>query len=299
MSVFFQYNLFLKAAELGSLTLAAEAMGCTQSNVSHAVSALEKELGVPLLTRGRKGARLTPEGERLLPLMQAVCQDGERLRRAAEALRGGETGRLRVGSFTSVAVHWLPRIIKGFQARYPGISFELLNGDYGDVEQWLAAGRVDAAFTRLPCDLNCDFLPLYKDRLMAILPPEHPRAHDAAFPLSAIAGETLISLPEGSDHDSIRTLREAGLDPVIGFTTKDDYALIAMVENGLGISIVPELLLAGRGDRVARLPLEPPATRTIALAIPEANRGSAAVQRFADFVREWAGSAALSGQAIP
>ncbi len=283
-----QYEIFVKAAETGSLTLAAEALGCTQSNASHAIAALEREFGFSLLRRGRGGVKLTEEGAVLLPLVCAVCDGEAALRRRAAELRGLETGRLRIGSFTSVAVHWLPGILKGFQTLYPNIGFELLNGDYHDVDQWLAAGRVDAAFTRLPSALPCTFLPLYEDRLMAILPKNHPKAGLERFPMEAIAGESFISLLESSDHDSIRVLREAGYEPEIRFTTKDDYALIAMVENGLGMSIVPELLLEGRRENIAVLPLTPPARRTIALAIPEGSRESPAARRFADFAAEWA-----------
>ena len=283
-----QYDIFLKAAELGSLTLAAETLGCTQSNASHAMAALEKEFGFSLLTRGRGGARLTPEGERILPWVRSVCESEAALRKKIREVRGLETGRLRVGSFTSVAVHWLPHILKRFQAQYPEISFELLNGDYRDVDQWLEEGKVDAAFTRLPSQLACEFLPLYEDRLMVILPAGHSKANGESFPMADIAGEPFISLLEGSDHDSIRILREAGLEPDIRFTTKDDYALIAMVESGLGISIVPELLLEGHTENIAILPLDPPAKRTIALAIPQGSRQSPATRRFADFVCEWA-----------
>ena len=283
-----KYEIFVKIVEEGSLTLAAEALGCTQSNVSHAVSALEKEFGFVLFVRGRAGAKLTPEGERVLPCVRAVVDSERALRARAAEVRGLEEGRLRVGSFTSVAVHWLPHILKAFQEQFPHISFELLNGDYQDVDEWLLNGRVDAAFTRLPSSLPCALLPLYEDRLMAILPKDHPRAGQAVFPMRQVEGEPLISLLEGSDHDSIRTLREAGIDPKIRFTTKDDYALIAMVENGLGISIVPELLMQGRAQNVAMLPLDPPARRTIALAIPEASQQSPATRRFAEFVREWA-----------
>ena len=291
-----KYEILVKIAELGSLTQAAEALGCTQSNVSHAVSALEKEFGFALFVRGRGGAKLTGEGERILPCVKAVCDSERALKSRAAELRGLEAGRLRVGSFTSVAVHWMPHILKAFQARYPRIEFELLNGDYGDVDEWLLTGRVDAAFTRLPSDLPCAFVPLCRDRLMAILPKDHPKAAQAALPLDQIEGEPFISLLEGSDHDSIRTLREAGLAPRIRFATKDDYALIAMVENGLGISIVPELLMRGRDENVAMLPLDPPAYRTIALAIPEASRQSPAAKRFADFVCAWAGQYGQGGE---
>ena len=100
MSVFFQYNILVKAAELGSLTLAAEALGCTQSNVSHAIGTLEKEFGFPLLTRGRRGAKLTPEGERVLPEVRAVCE-------AEAALRAGAAADLTKSAlFTFKAFIW-------------------------------------------------------------------------------------------------------------------------------------------------------------------------------------------------
>ena len=282
-----QEKIFVLAAELGSLTEAAEKLGCTQSNASHAISALEKEYGFPLLRRGRQGARLTKEGEQILPWVRAVCDSREELQKKVMEVRGLGSGKLRIGSFTSVAVHWLPGILKEFQAQYPHISFELLNGDYQDVDAWLSEGKVDAAFTRLPSALPCRFIPLYEDRLMAILPLDHPKAAWPCFPMHDMQGEEFISLLEGSDHDSIRTIREAGFHPEVRFTTKDDYALIAMVEKGLGISIVPELLLQGRGERIAALPLMPPAHRTIALAIPQDGGQSPAVQRFAACVQDW------------
>ena len=282
-----RYDIFVKAAELKSLTLAGEALGCTQSNVSHAVGALEAELGFPLLIRGRHGARLTPEGERILPYAKAVCESEAALKRAAREVRGLEAGTLRVGAFTSVAVHWLPGILKEFQARFPRVGFELLNGDYHDVDGWLAAGQVDAAFTRLPSALDCTFLPLYEDPLMAILPKNHPKAARGRFPMRDVEGEPFISLLESSNHDSIRTLREAGIEPQIRFTTKDDYALIAMVESGLGMSIVPRLLLRGRDENIAALPLDPPASRTIALARPRGSDQSPAARAFAHFVEGW------------
>lgn len=283
-----QEKIFVLAAELGSLTEAAEKLGCTQSNASHAISALEKEFGFQVLIRNRQGVKLTREGEEILPWVRAVCEKRDALQNKLKAVRGAEAGKLRLGAFTSVAVHWLPGILKEFQARHPGIGFELLNGDYHDVDEWLSKGEVDAAFIRLPSSLNCDFFPLYQDRLMAILPLDHPKAALDRFPMRAVEGESFISLLESSDHDSIRTLRDAGFSPQVRFTTKDDYALIAMVEKGLGISIVPELLLEGHGERIAALPLDPPCFRAIALATPAGSRSNSAVSPFVAFVEEWA-----------
>ena len=101
-----------------------------------------------------------------------------------------------------------------------------------------------------------------------------------------VAKESFISLLEASNHDARRALEAVGMKPNIRFRTKDDYAVIAMVRQGLGVSIMPSLLLRGNGEGIEIRPIDPPASRTIALAIPSPDP-SAATRRFADFAAEW------------
>ena len=286
-----KYQTFLKVVELGSLTRAAEALGYTQSGVSHTINSLEEELGFTLLIRSRAGVQLTAEGERVLPAMRSILNGLSQLDQIVAAIRGLDTGVVRVGSFTSVAVHWLPGIIKTFQQDHPRIEFKLLNGDYHDVERWLQDGSIDVGFVVLPSRVECRAIPLREDRLLAILPKDHPKAGLDRFPLSEIEHEDFISLLKNSDHDARRAMELAGVKPHIKFTTKDDYAIIAMVENGLGISIVPELLIKGHADNLRAMELFPAARRTIALAIPDPAVMSPAVQAFADCVKRWVDAA--------
>ena len=123
-----------------------------------------------------------------------------------------------------------------------------------------------------------------EDRLLAILPIGSRFENYARFPLTECEREPFISLLESSDHDARRALDAAGVKPNIRFYTKDDYALIAMVEQGLGISIVPELLMKGRSDKVRTLPLIPEAKRIIGLAIAAGDKAGPAVRKFADYV---------------
>ena len=170
---------------------------------------------------------------------------------------------------------------------HPHIAFKLLNGDYHDVERWLQEGSIDVGFVALPARVECRTLPLRQDRLLAILPKDHPKAKLDRFPLADIPGEDFISLLKSSDHDVRNAMALAGVKPNIKFTTKDDYAIIAMVENGLGISIVPELLLKGHTDNLRAMELFPGARRTIALAVPETAGLSPAVQAFIECVKNW------------
>lgn len=282
-----KYEAFLRIVETGSLSAAAEALGYTQSGVSHMLLSLEKELGLRLITRSRAGIHLTAAGETLLPAVRALLSSNERLTQVIAALHGMDAGVVRIGAFTSVAVHWLPGIIKVFQTEYPKIEFQLMNGDYHDVEHWLHNHEVDLGFVRLPFDASYRCTPLFEDRLLAILPPDHRFASAERFPIRQAAREPFISLPESSAQDTRAVLDAAGVTPHIKFYTRDDYAIIAMVANGLGMSIVPELLLSGRTEKIAIKELDTPSSRTIGLALRSADAIGPAAQKFADHVCQW------------
>ena len=284
-----KYEVFIKVAELGGLTRAAAALGCTQSNVSHIINALEDEFGFPLFTRGRGGAKLTPDGQRVLPAVRAVVASTERLAQTVASLRGLDSGLVRIGAFSSVAVHWLPGMIKAFTEDYPNIEIGLSNGDYHDVEQWLSDGSIDLGFVTLPCSSDCKCIPLLEDRLLLVVPKTHRLAGRTECPITELEGENFISLLESSDQDMRKVLLRAGVNANIRYVTKDDYAMIAMVENGLGVSIMPELLLRGQSGGVAVRPLDPPSSRILAMALPAGERTGPAARRFAEFAVDWVG----------
>lgn len=282
-----KFETLAKVCELGSLTKAAEALGCTQSAVSHTINSLEEQFGFAILTRSRAGVKLTDDGQRIMPSVRGILNYYEQLNQTVSAIRGLDFGTVRIGAFTSVAVHWLPGVIKEFQRDYPNVDIKLLNGDYHDVEKWLTEGSVDLGFVNLPTSLNCECIALMEDKLLAILPPDHKFASYPKFPLVECETEAFITLLETSNHDANKALSAAGIKPNIKFSTKDDYAIIAMVEQGLGISIMPELLLRGRHDNVAVKELVPPSKRTIGLAIGETSRQSPATRKFADYIIRW------------
>lgn len=282
-----RYEALVRVVELGSLTKAAAELGCTQSAVSHMINALEAELGFSVLRRSRSGVELTQEGVGIMPSVRDIVNSTERLRQTASSIRGLDYGTVRIGTFTSVAVHWLPSMIKLFQNDYPNVEIKLMNGDYHDVDQWLSEGSADIGFTTVPTSLKGSATALLEDRLLAILPPDHPLASLPRFPVREAEHEPFISLLESSDHDARRALEAAGVKPNIRFTTKDDYAIIAMVEQGLGVSIMPELLLTGRTENVKVMEIVPSASRTIGIVVREGDAAGPATQRFAQYIVEW------------
>ena len=115
----------MMSVDLGSFTRAAEVLGYTQSGLTHMMNSLEKEIGVPLLERGRGGVRLTPEGERVAPAIRDFLDSASRL--DAALTQAGDVRReaIRVGTYASMGVHWLPGIIRRFREECPEASVEM------------------------------------------------------------------------------------------------------------------------------------------------------------------------------
>ena len=145
-----KYEAFLKTAQLGSLTRAAEALHSTQSRISHILRELEEEFGFSLMQRSRGGIRLTEAGERLMPLMKEILQKQQELETLAADIREAEAGVVRIGVFSSVAVQWLPGMLESFQTTHPKAEVQILSGDYDDLDRWLQSGDVDLSFVTLP-----------------------------------------------------------------------------------------------------------------------------------------------------
>ena len=285
-----KYEAFVRTVELGSLTKAAQSLGSTQSRISHILNDLEEEYGFRLMHRSRGGIELTEAGQLLLPKMNAIVQKAQELSECVSEIRSADAGTVRLGVFTSVAVHWLPGMIRAFQSAHPRAQLEMRSGDYHDVEQWLREGSVDLGFITLPGPAGMRTIPLAEDPLVAILPKGHRLAALSQIPIEELREDPFISLLQSSAHDIHRALDNAGIRPNIKYTTKDDYAILAMVEQGLGISIVPQLLIRGRTQNLEVRPLIPKASRTIALAIPE-GEALPVVRAFAETAVGWLKSA--------
>lgn len=279
-----KYQSFAAAVECGSFTRAAERLNYSQSGISRMIADLEQEWGVVLLERGKGGVRLTSDGMKLLPHAKSLIAEYEKLQMEVDALRGVQSGLIRIGTFSSVATHWLPNIIRAFQQDYPGIDYELLLGDYTEIEEWIAQGRVDCGFLRLPTRPAFETVFLEQDPLMAVLPEDHPLAARERIPVAALCGEPFLLLEKGGKADVPAIFERCGLTPNVRFTTWDDYAVMSMVESGLGISVLPGLILRRAPYRIAVRPLEIPAYRSIGLALKSRKTASLAVKRFLEYL---------------
>lgn len=283
-----KYQMFLKTVECGSFSKAAAEMSFTQSAVSHAVQALENELNITLLSRNRGGVVLTADGRALLPRIEKLCAAHHELMQSAAELNGMDAGLVRVATFSSVSAQWLPSILKSFGERYPNIEFEVVTGDYyGQSEDWILQGKVDCGFLRLPSVKHLQTYALYRDELQVILPCGHPLADSDPFPAASLSTEPFIFLEEGQDYEISAALDKMGIRPNVKYTAREDRTMLAMVSKGLGISLLPELMVRHSPYPVVACRAPEQFYRNIGIAVKDKKALSAATRRFVDYVRGW------------
>jgi DNA-binding transcriptional LysR family regulator len=262
-------------------------MGYTQSGITHLLNSLEKECGLKLVIRDRQGAYATADGERLIPFFQAICNSKYNLDVKLGEIHRIESGKIRIATFASVSAQWLPEMIKRFKFDHPRIQFDLLHGTNRENEEWLINGRVDCAFVRVPANPELFAIKLYQDPLVAVLPDGHELADMPFFPVAALTRYPYIRLFDGTIDEIDEIFTAHGVKPNVEFTVIDDYAIMAMVEKGLGISILPELVIKGTSRKIVAKKLEIPANREFGIAVGNVQQLSKSTKKFISYVEEW------------
>lgn len=280
-----KYEIFSTVVESGSLSRAAEKLNLSQSAVSHAIAGLEREWGFLLLSRGRSGIHLTQNGKHVLPIVREVLKWNEQLSQEISKINGIEGGTVRIGTFTSVSVRWLPDILKSFNQQYPNIEVKLIEGDYIEIEHWVATGAIDFGFLSLPTSQSLESIPLTKDRMHCLLPSTHPFANKKSISPLLLKDEDFIVSKKGSDNDVNRVFKKTGLKPKVKFELGDDQAIISMVANGLGVSILPELVLYRVPDNLRVIPIEGEFYRTIGLTTVSLETISPAAKKMINHIK--------------
>jgi len=259
---------FLKATELGSLTLAARSLNYTQSGMTHLMNALEKEFGLTLLRRGRNGVTLTEAGQALLPLIQDLSSAASALEHTAAQLAGKSVPNIRVGAYTSMAQHWLPEIVKSFQRDHPSVDITIRMESLTTLYEQLKEEELDCVFVSYHPEFMVsaeEWLPLRNDELVAVVPEDYP-VKGGLFNVRNFENAAFLMPSSDFDLDIEPIFSAADVHPDIRRSNMDDAAIVSMVEHGLGISVLSELVMRGRQDRVLSLPLTPPAYRELGIA---------------------------------
>lgn len=271
---------FLAAAETGSFSRAAELLQYTPSGVNQLVSALEREVGFSLFSRSTKGVSLTANGQLLLPVVREFLRQEDRIFELSAQMNGLLIGSVTVAAYSSIATHWLPAVIRAFQEDYPNVRIELREGVWQEVSRWLEDRVADIGFLGYREDMPFEWIPLAEDPMLAILPCDHPLANADSYPLERCAEDAFIMPEMGHDNDVVSLFAQRHVKPNIQYTTIESFSAMAMVEQGLGVSVMNRLITQKRVCDVAMIPLEPPASITLGVALHSRADASPAVKTF-------------------
>lgn len=277
---------FLASVEAGSFSKAAEVLNYTPSGVSQLVNALENELGFSLLRRNKRGVIPTENGEKFLPAVREFLLQENRIYQLAAEMNGLLIGSIIIAAYSSIATHWLPSVIRAFQEDYPQIKIKLMEGIRQEVTKWLDEKIADIAFLSYKDPMLYYWIPLAEDQMMAVLPKTHPLASETSYPLKNCEHERFIMPALGRDVDVVTLFQDNNLNPTIQFSTLENFATMAMVEQGLGMSIMNELITRKWQCDVVKLPLDPPQKITLGIALPSLEHASPAVKLFVKYAVE-------------
>ncbi len=278
-------KIFIQAVESGSLLAAAEKLGYTQAGLTHMVKALENELGLVLLQRGKFGVRLTREGSRLMPLFRELVSVQEKIRSEAQLIQEQKASVIRLACVASVIRTFLPDILVAFQRENPTVSFEIKEGD-DRIYQWFDQGDVDLAITSNMLRRDV-FRPLFADEFLAVLPEDYPITDGERYPLSRIEQDPYIASTCANDYDVESLLNRYHIHPKQQSTYVDDNSLLSMVARGFGICLLPRLVLENCHEKVRLAQLDKPCSRNIGILYDEEGNSSPAVKSFVHFLKNW------------
>lgn len=237
-----QLRALVAIADCGNFSEAALELDLSQSTVSHAIANLEEELGIVLLQRGRHGARLTPVGEHITLHARGILSLLDKITSEADQAKGLQGGTLRIASFRSVATHVIPGAIARLHRRYPNITVDLIEMDeVHQLKQSLQRGEADIAVAEVITGDEFDSVHIFDDDYVALLPPNYSLC-SASLGLDDLRQYPII----GSSHSSCGVRVKNQLDNLeqpmqLAYRIRHDSSMVAMVQQGLGVAILPRL----------------------------------------------------------
>lgn len=262
-----QLRYFLAVAQTGSFTVAAKTCYVSQPSLSAQIAKLEYELGGPLIERNRQGARLTKSGEIFRGRAAEALRQLESGRFEIEQLNGLTRGSVTLGCLPTTGAYLLPPLLKAFGNAHPEIEVNLREESSPKLARMLRESEVDLAImdeVGLGNGLHSEVL--FSEPLLIVVPPKHRFAHSKKLALKALADEPLILMKSGHGFRKIvvDAMTRAGIQPRVVHETGEIDTVQALVRAGMGVSLVPKMVMRSGLVYIEILPPTP--SRTVHIA---------------------------------
>lgn len=287
-----QIEAFVQVSAHNSFSRAAEVLQLTQPSITARIQSLERELGEELFERGGRGVRLTDSGLAFLPYAERVLQTVAEGRDIIDEVRNIELGSIHLGSALTISTYVLPHVLHTFRQRYSGVDVSIRTGRSEQVLAMLQADEVQVGLVRSLSHQDIETVHLYDDEIVLIVNPDHPFAARGDATVEEIAGEPIVLFDRGSSYFGLTHgfFRQAGVVPNIAMELDSLEATKRMVEEGLGIALVP-LMTIERELQVGRLAKiemvdAPSLKRPVSLIYKRHRKRPRTVQAFIDTLAE-------------
>lgn len=278
--------MLLAAIDNGSLTKAGQIYGYTQSAVTQMMKAMEDEAGFPLLIKNNKGVEPTQEVKMLMPTMRSILNLEEKLEQEKAEIHGLRKGTIRIGSFVSTSVNWVPEVLEYFQQNHPDVIFNIEECGHDELIQGLNDGTFDIALMSSVDNDSFEFIPVVEDPLMVVFTEKYDLSKYDYVPVEALRDYPFIMTYRTYDADPHKVFEKAGFMPEVRYYSRDDSAVLSMVQRGLGLAILPELTLREFPGNYDFRMLEPEAYRTLGIGIKSMKEASPLARAVIRYITE-------------
>jgi DNA-binding transcriptional LysR family regulator len=287
--LFSQIAAFVEVARRRSVSRAAEALFVTQPALTARLQGLERDLGARLFVRTPRGMKLTEAGESFLPYAVRALDSLTDGRMQVNALERGGAGRLAIGAAPAVSTYVLPGLLKRFAQSHPRVEVRVRTGHSEEMLELVLREQVDVGLVRALQHRDISSTPLYEDRLILVVDPEHPFAASGGIRLAEISGQQLILFDRTSSYHELTSalFRRAGISPNGVMELDNIDAAKKMVEQGFGVALLPHTsvadeLAAGTLAEVAVQDAEPVRREIVAIRRRDAGPATGTVGAFLD-----------------
>lgn len=280
------YRIFNAVATTGNFSKAARSLYLSPSAISHAITKMEKDVGFPLFIRSKNNVILTTYGREILPQIQNLLALHSKIHKELEILQNIQHGVVHIGTYNSTCCYWLPSVFQELKKNHLEIQLIVHEGEYPELESNMKNGTLDISFLPPIRTDILDYETLYLDKMVCIAPLEYTFKQGGLITIEEISNYNLVASPGGYTYD-IQPFFSANHIPLFSpHTLANDSSIVALVESGLGISILPSLVLKLVHGNIQILDIQNNPYRTIGLATQKQQFVTPATQIVKDIIKK-------------
>ncbi len=289
---FGQVEAFVQVSAHSSFSRAAEVLQLTQPSITARIQSLEREVGEELFERGGRGVRMTDAGLAFLPYAERILRTLVEGRDAIDEVRNVQLGSLQLGSALTVSTYVLPHILHTFRSQYSGVDVSIRTGRSEQVLSMIQSDEVQVGIVRSLSHPDIETIHLYDDEIVLTVNPDHPFAASGTATVEDAASEPIVLFDRGSSYFGLihGFFRQAGVVPNVSMELDSLEATKRMVEEGLGVALVPLVTIERELETGMLVKIEivdaPPLKRPIALIYKKHRKRPRTVQAFIDTLAE-------------